>query len=1027
MWRFVILLHVFFCAAFALGACESSHNSSPFADTDWTDTDWIEGEVDEKEIVELEKEFEDQEKEEQEENGDITPQPCSQLENETGVFVCSHKLADDAAFNQVAVDDNVRPAIASFTKYLIPLNKSYVPVTFQNLRHLPSRLDFLSKAFPAYYGWLTSENYSSLFLEEKSRQYLVGSVLKFSETCKGHAYGFTLEQRFSNQNENPGKLDENLLASVRQQLGDVLPEEAPLFFPVTNRDRQASESWNQDLVDVYDCEVPSETEIYTAGVSVGYVRILSDRGRRKGDDFDDYGWQEIIVSENALDELDDPVAGVVTQERQTMFSEPGLLAAQNGIPNLFLNDALERFSPYEDQFVKVSVESDGNVTLENITVDKAQLYWEASRPESPEIIVPDQETFELPSLLEMHVDNAEEREQALSRFGGRGTTLAIGSQNVASKHRTQGVVVPFAYYLEFLQTNEIVAEIDGVTESRSYREHVLAMTDQPEFSTDPAFRREQLEEFSEHMQRHGDIERERIQALSSRISEVFGNGRNTLRFDSSSNLDTLPEFSDETLVASPSACEDDRHPSACTGESNDPQAIENALRILWADFWEPESFEKRWFHRIVDPDRAAVAVVITKECHDLDAHGMIFSGLPQTAGDERMVAYTQIGNTTQESVDSAESPESVLMTVEEETTTLYRGGLSSLVEPSEVVLDDETYIELATNLDNLRQEFPFDFTSYSTQEAVLALEFEKAENDEALFVRAIPLQRKEKDSAINQVTIEIDDDTTLCGRFRDNRDLFEEYRLRTKVELQGETFELPTSGPLPEQDIIKRVIFGPQKTELVAMDSPQWHLDTADPGDGKLYYRYRFEQTFTDGEQEFHLGWEKRTTGALHQRPETIQISEKQLETFSNGWSLQAVSEEREQTISLLSCHFDNLPRFKRTAWLPSGERIELDVRFQESLLSSGPAALLGASWFRTEDDIHVNDYFRLVYSADHHNWKERFLVVFPDCVEGIRGVAIRESYPFDPSATKIEWLDDSFEVLESLTPTQYIIEETGR
>ncbi len=947
------------------------------------------------------------------EEDETIPDPCLALEIERGARLCLHTLQDKETFDELSVETSVRPDIAAVTKYILPATwDAYLPPTFQNLHKYGSRPDFLRSAFPEYFGWLTVPSYEDLFLDSHSRRYYAGSVLRLSQTCRGHNYAFTFEQEDSSQ-ANHGEHDVETIAEIQQWLGEILPEDTPLFFPATSQDFHDVETWRNDTVPVYDCGQPTSVEVVREGVSVGYLRLLEEKDHIEKKDDSVYGWQDILVLEDAPSSFIPRVAGIVTQQRRTPFDTLSLYATQYSAPLVFVENALDAFAPYEDKLVKLRVTAEGDVAIEEIDEDFAMRYWEASRPESPDVPTPDSDYFEVLSPLEIPLENSEQRELSRSRFGVGITTLALVGTHSDEKHILKGLTIPFGYYFDFLQTNEITTEIGGITESRTYEEHVRAMLVDPSFQADPEVRQAMVTELSEDMRQHGKIDSERLATLNTRLNEAFDQNETPLRFLFSTNLEAVPAFFSDTFLASRSACE-------C--ENGEPH-LENALRTLWADFWEFEAFEKRWFYRLADPESTAVAVFVTSTSQDVLVSGIAATGLPYVAGDTRMQVHTQIGEFSAPPAKPEEIPETVLLTVSDGASSLEWGSYSSLLEPDHVV-SEEQYKDLGLYLDSLRRDFPFDAPQQDDDDVVLALEFDVLPEGEMLVERVGLFHRYDTTERPDQTAVHVETNAELCGRYVDNRDLFEEYKLRTKIELIEGSFQLPTQGELPENPLVRRILFGPEKTELTALDAPRWTLQWADPGDGMMYYQYTFEQTFGNTGNVFSLSYQVRTTAALGMAPDAIEIGEEQISTAGNGWSLILDTNGSQKAISLQSCQFENLPRFTRSALLPSGDRIDLDVRFQQSLLSSGPAALIGATWHRSDEVIEVDDYFRLVYSADHHNWKERFLFVPTESVEGVWGIAVREPYPFDPAQTTVEFLDERQEVLETITPLEYTIEQ---
>ena len=103
-----------------------------------------------------------------------------------------------------------------------------------------------------------------------------------------------------------------------------------------------------------------------------------------------------------------------------------------------------------------------------------------------------------------------------------------------------------------------------------------------------------------------------------------------------------------------------------------------------------------------------------------------------------------------------------------------------------------------------------------------------------------------------------------------------------------------------------------------------------------------------------------------------------------------------------------------------------LDVRYQPPFAGSGPLfPTRGEVTLGTTTTI-VDDYFRLVYAGEHHNWNNQFWVLFdaPLTYQGhaVHGVWLDEA-AFNSELDGVYTLDAARRPLDTLTATSYVVE----
>ena len=123
------------------------------------------------------------------------------------------------------------------------------------------------------------------------------------------------------------------------------------------------------------------------------------------------------------------------------------------------------------------------------------------------------------------------------------------------------------------------------------------------------------------------------------------------------------------------------------------------------------------------------------------------------------------------------------------------------------------------------------------------------------------------------------------------------------------------------------------------------------------------------------------------------------------------------------SCTFATLPRFRITADVEGGDSIVLYKRYLKPLMGTGPAAAVRAEVNLDGEQRIVEDYFKIAYAADPHNFNERYLVVLNPPIGSIHGVHFEEANQNDPPAA-VDLLDADLAPAGQRNITGYTDEE---
>ena len=955
------------------------------------------------------------------------PDLCLLAEERLEASVCTTALSDETEFERFAILDSANASISYITKFFVPAHSDTpLPALLLNVHLHSMHYDFLREVFSEYYAGLTPQQYETMVLDPERRDYYAGALLRFVEPCGSVRYGFSVDQNLTQFDT----ISSDIVRQIGTSLKQVLPNVELMYFPSSTEEEQVAESWSDDSVSVYTCQVPLDFESYGKGETVGYVRRFTLEQYEEANRLGLIGWQDILVLEGVPFDLPGVVAGCITGTRQTMLSHLNVRANALRLPNAFVRDALTAFASLEGSLVRLQVEKDGYTVDTEVSYEEALTFWEARRPQLQEVYHPDSEYDELQTISDLSLFDENDRDIAFTRFGGKGTNLSILHEILGPVHSVDGFLIPFSHYFHFMDSNSLTSTVDGRQQTLTYSEFVNAMTQDERFLSDSAYRRQKLNELVYAMRYDSSVPSGLTLLIASKVQEVFGSENHMLRFRSSSNLEDSIEFAGAGLYDSISGCVGDSfggnpNASACDPKRTSKKTVQDALRGVWSSFWTPKAFDERLYYQFYSPENTAMAVAVTPSFLVEDANGVAFTGLPTTAGSTDMLINTQLGDVSVVQPPTGVLPETVLLRVlDDGNVKVTPVSSSTLATSDEPVLSDSLYEQMGALMDDVRRLYPYNYQGHDPDAVILDLEF-KVAGDTVIFKQVRPNLRLSGETEPVGVTLEVPESTSLCGRFVESRDIFDEQNLRTRIELETDEFFLPFEGEIEEIDWIRSVQFGPEKTLLLAAAPPRWERVTTDAGNGTTNVRFLFSQSFNADGITATLGWYTQVALSLDGvQPEMLLLDETSIAASSNHWKMTVIPVDKTtQTIDLSSCTYETLPTWQRRAIMPNGDKLLFDVRFSESPFGTGPAGLVRASWVHQGIEYSRNDYFRLAYTASHHNWFERFLFVLDEPVDGIHAVLVEEDFPRDTAMPIIHWLDSSFNTLESVPPESYSID----
>jgi pyruvate, water dikinase len=605
------------------------------------------------------------------------------------VVACLHVVEDQETFELLSL-----PASAADQrragKWLIGLDPALPPLVV-NSRIFDRHSSFLKSAFPDVFPGIDQNEYVDL-VHTRPRLLYSGKLNEYQGW-----YGFSVW-------DDPANADTTTTYEEVLEVWLALDEVffAPIaFVPNSNNQREAAAFWQGP----FEVREPGEVyyETYNEGVGYGTVRVLSLVDLAAAEADASFGFQDILVLDEAPVDVERPVSGYVTGSRQGELSHLNVRALARGTPNCHISGAHEAMASWENELVRFECAAD-TWTISAADSQDAQDWWASLVPDPVDIPAPDLSIQELEGLLALDTSTEDARTAGMAAFGSKGTNLATLYQRVPQEVHLDGFLVPFFYYDAFMKEQGWDVDLGAGQEWNSFSDTVEAWHGDVAFMTDAAQRRERLEALRSAIDDAPKNE-EVLSLLASRIDAVFGSNQVMVRFRSSSNAEDALEFSGAGLYDSTSVCAADlggEPESACDSDSN-PRSIERGLGRVWSSLWSTAAWEERQWYGI-DHSKAAMGLLVNTRSKDEQANIVAFTGIP--GGDDRYLVNAQVGWLDVVSADVGTWPEKVLLTVD-------TGGVSAIErirESSETaeVLDDTRLEELGGALLDIQTVFPVD-------------------------------------------------------------------------------------------------------------------------------------------------------------------------------------------------------------------------------------------------------------------------------------------------------------------------------
>lgn len=622
---------------------------------------------------------------------------CEDAAARLGHRVCVHRVPDletwtGLSFPAAAVDQ------ARATTYMVPVDAgSRIPTVFVDASAFEApqqslHFKFLTGSFPEF-TLLQYEQYLELITDPALREWYAGSVTEFVIPGPVRTLGFTI---WDQGTVPAATVTCEQFDAVFAELSDRLPFAALVVVPANDLQRETVATCG---LPVHDPSTALDYEAYTTARGCGTLRRYTLAELAAAETEAAFGWQDVLVIDEAPLDVETVISGIVTGTRQGELSHLNVRSASRGTPNCYVKDAYALLAEWEGQLVAMDCAVD-ELTVVAISPEEAQACWEDLQPAPVEVVPPDRSWTALVPLLELETDSPEARRTAIGRFGSKGTNLATLYQRIDPALQFQGFLIPVHYYDAFVTEHGFQATLD-------------AWFGDPEFLSDGALRRERLEGLRADME-DAPCDPDLVADIGGMIVGTWGAEDTMIRFRSSSNAEDALHFNGAGLYDSTSVCLADTldgdadGPSVCDADKGKERTICRGLTRVWASLWSMKAVEERAWYGIGHAD-VVMGILVNPRTKGELANIVAFTGNPLIDGDPRYLVNAQVGELDVVAAVPGVWPELDLLTVSEGAVIGIERVKGSTELPDGVWVLSESRLELlGAALATIEEVYPVD-------------------------------------------------------------------------------------------------------------------------------------------------------------------------------------------------------------------------------------------------------------------------------------------------------------------------------
>ena len=259
-----------------------------------------------------------------------------------------------------------------------------------------------------------------------------------------------------------------------------------------------------------------------------------------------------------------------------------------------------------------------------------------------------------------------------------------------------------------------------------------------------------------------------------------------------------------------------------------------------------------------------------------------------------------------------------------------------------------------------------------------------------------PEEEPEPIAGIPTFELSVPEGLEICGTFGEagaDRDLRQEYELKSVLRLRGGMHTLPTVEDTLGSTLFEELVFGPEGQVVPAQGEGLFSLRRIPGAKGVTTYRFTYAQSFQLGDGrlvEVTIASPLQFRGVGDTSLDgPLELTEEYFTRIVGTEAIRA-SVDGVPSVRYGSCTYRSLPRVEVRAQLDDGTGVRLIERYLEAEIEieTAPAMVTEAEVEVGGERRLVSDYFRLMYSAFRHNTGPSYWVLFetPLTVAGVDG-----------------------------------------
>ena len=452
------------------------------------------------------------------------------------------------------------------------------------------------------------------------------------------------------------------LAASMRLLDDNLAVYIPnRWLPYLQSDLQFFRASRMHLV--FDEDLFSETDFQALnpGEGFGLLRALDPDERPHP--------RDVVIYETLPNNLP-RVAGIISTVPQSPLSHVNLRAIQDGIPNTFIRDALDKpsITTLIDSYVHYTV-TEEDWDLRPATRAEIDAHYESSRPDHTQTPEFNLSVTGIKPLSRIGFED-------WKAFGVKAANLAVlGTLGFPAGTVPDGFAIPFYFYDEFMKAHDFYTRVG-------------TMLANEEFQTDFEVQDDRLDDLRDDI-KDAETPQWIIEALTAMHAQFPED--TSLRYRSSTNNEDLPGFNGAGLYDSKT-----QHP-----EETEEDGISKSLKQVFASLWTFRAFNEREFHRI-DHLAAKMGVLVHPNYSDELANGVAVSFDPISEQDGNYYVNTQLGEDLVTNPEAHSVPEEILLERNGRYSVL---ATSNQVPPGQLLMSNNQLRQLRAHLEVIHDHF----------------------------------------------------------------------------------------------------------------------------------------------------------------------------------------------------------------------------------------------------------------------------------------------------------------------------------